>query len=374
MKNSAPLRRIVAPALAAAAALMLVACSAGAGASHDSKASRASSLAEFGSFDDLEAAARSEGQLNVIALPRDWANYAEIIDLFASRYPEVTVNEQSPDVSSAEEIQTATTNEGLDTAPDVFDLGLTVALQNSDRFAPYKVQTWDDIPAALKEPSGLFTADYGGYMSIGYDSSKFDEPRALDDLLDDDFASAVALNGDPTQSGSAFAAVALATVQNGGDLDSFQMGIDFFSTLDSTGNFLKLDVTTATVSNGETPVVFDWDYLNTALGEGNPSWKVVILPGPGIAGYYNQAINADAPHPAAARLWQEFLYSDEVQNLWLKGGARPARMQAMIEAATIDSALIDTLPDAPDDILVPSEKQSANAGTLLGSEWAGALQ
>ena len=44
-----------------------------------------------------------------------------------------------------------------------------------------------------------------------------------------------------------------------------------------------------------------------------------------IAGYYFQAINKDAPHPAAARLWEEFLYRDEGQNLLLGGGARPVR-------------------------------------------------
>ena len=95
----------------------------------------------------------------MIALPRDWANYGEIIDLFKERYPEITVNEQSPDVSSAEEIQAADTNKGLDTAPDVFDLGLAVALANVDSFAPYKVQTWDDIPDALKDSEGRFVGD-----------------------------------------------------------------------------------------------------------------------------------------------------------------------------------------------------------------------
>ena len=38
-----------------------------------------------------------------------------------------------------------------------------------------------------------------------------------------------------------------------------------------------------------------------------------------------QAVNATAPHPWAARLWQEFLYSDQGQILWLKGYAHPAR-------------------------------------------------
>ncbi len=341
---------------------------------HGVDAASATSLADFGTLEDLEAAAIAEGQLNVIALPRDWANYGEILDLFAERYPEITIDEQSPDISSAEEIQAAETNAGLDTAPDVFDLGLTVALQNTDVFAPYQVQTWDDIPDALKEPSGLFVGDYGGYMSIGFDSSSFDAPAALDDLLDPAYKASVAINGDPTQAGAAFAAVGLATVQSGGTLDDFQPGIDFFSELNAAGNMLKVDVTTATVASGETPVVFDWDYLNAAHATDNPNWEVVVLPGTGYAGYYNQAINKDAPHPAAARLWQEFLYSDEVQNLWLKGGARPVRMEAMIEAGTIDEELAAALPEVPADTVVPTEAQSTAAGELLGEKWAAAVQ
>lgn len=372
--------RLVGPGLAllAGATLVLSGCAGGAPTSADTgagvDAATATSLADFGTLADLEAAAKAEGQLNVIALPRDWANYGEILDLFAERYPEITIDEQSPDVSSAEEIQAAETNEGLDTAPDVFDLGLTVALDNTDVFAPYQVETWDDIPDALKEPTGLFVGDYGGYMSVGYDSAAFDAPTSLDDLLDPAYTSAVAINGDPTQAGSAFAAVGLATVQQDGTLDDFQPGIDFFSELNAAGNMLKVDVTSATVASGETPVVFDWDYLNAAHTTDNPDWEVVLFPGTGYAGYYNQAINADAPNPAAARLWQEFLYSDEVQNLWLKGGARPARMEAMTEAGTIDAALAEALPEAPADTVVPTEAQSTSAGELLGQEWAAAIQ
>ncbi|MEV7609936.1 extracellular solute-binding protein [Microbacterium sp. NPDC089320] len=367
-------------ALFTTAALGLTACSGAADASGsgdgDSSvdAASATSVEDFGSFEKLEAAAKAEGQLNVIALPRDWANYGEILDLFAEKYPEITINEASPDVSSAEEIQAAKTNEGLDTAPDVFDLGLTVALQNTDVFAPYQVQTWDEIPDALKEPTGLFVGDYGGYMSIGYDSSKFDAPESLDDLKDAAYKGAVAINGDPTQAGAAFAAVGLATVQSDGTLDDFQPGIDFFSELQKAGNLLKVDVTTATVASGETPVVFDWDYLNASHTTDNADWKVVVLDGTGYAGYYNQAINKDAPNPAAARLWQEFLYSDEVQNLWLKGGARPARMEAMTEAGTIDADLAAALPEVPAETVVPTEEQSTNAGTLLGEKWAAAVQ
>jgi putative spermidine/putrescine transport system substrate-binding protein len=364
-------------ALSTAVVLGLAGCAGGsadaAGGDGGTDAATATSLADFGDLAALEEAAKAEGQLNVIALPRDWANYGEILDLFAEKYPEITINEASPDASSAEEIQAAETNAGLDTAPDVFDIGLTVALQNTKQFAPYQVATWDDIPAELKEPSGLFVGDYGGYMSIGYDSAKYAEPASLDALLGADYKGAVAINGDPTQAGAAFAAVGLATVQSDGTLDDFQPGIDFFQQLNPAGNLLKVDVTTATVTSGETPVVFDWDYLNAAHTADNPNWKTVILPGTGYAGYYNQAINVDAPHPAAARLWQEFLYSDEVQNLWLKGGARPVRAEAMADAGTIDQKLFDALPEAPEDTVVPTEEQSTNAGTLLGEKWAAAV-
>ena len=210
--------------------------------------------------------------------------------------------------------------------------------------------------------------------SGGYDSSKFAAPTSLDDLLTPAYKGAVAINGDPTQAGAAFAAVGLATVQSGGTLDDYQPGIDFFGSLQKAGNLLKVDVTTATVASGETPVVFDWDYLNTAHQKDNPAFKVVVFDGTGYAGYYNQAIHKSAPHPAAARLWQEFLYSDEVQNLWLKGGARPVRMEAMTDAGTIDATLAAALPEAPAETVVPTEKQSAAAGTLLGEKWATAVQ
>jgi len=363
-------------------ALTLSGCSGSAGASGGAgagtvDAATATSLTAFGDLAALEAAAEDEGALNVIALPRNWANYGAVLDLFAKKYPGITITEASPDGSSAEEIQAAKNLAGQDTAPDVFDLGLSVALASTDQFAPYQVANWADIPDALKEESGLYVGDYGGYMAVGYDPDAVPAPTSLTDLLGADYKGKVAINGDPTQAGAAFAAVGLAAVQNKGSVDDFQPGIDFFGDLKAAGNFVKIDPTPATIASGETPVVFDWDYLNVGYGSqlaGERKWKVVVFPGTGYAGYYNQAVNKDAPHPAAARLWQEFLYSDEAQNLWLAGGARPARAEAMAEAGTIDTALFDALPAAPEVTVVPTKEQSETAATLLGKKWAAAVQ
>ncbi|MCL2482838.1 MAG: extracellular solute-binding protein [Propionibacteriaceae bacterium] len=361
-------------AVGLALTLGLSACSSSSPTSNTSKpAATATSLAGVGTLDDLYAAAKTEGALNVIALPRDWANYGAVIDAFKALYPGITVNEQNPNGSSADEIAAAKTNKGLDTAPDVFDLGLAVALSNTDQFAPYKVSTWDDVPAELKDDSGLYFADYGGFMSLGIDSAKYPVPTSIQDLLQPQYKGAVAINGDPTQAGSAFAAIGLATLLNGGTLDDFTPGIDFFSQMNQAGNFLKVDPTDATIASGETPIVFDWDYLNAVQVKSVPTWQTVIFPGEGYAGYYYQAINAGAPHPAAARLWEEFLYSDQGQNLFLGGGARPSRMEAMTEAGTIDTALAAALPVAPEDAVVPTQSQSSAAGTLLGQKWASAI-
>lgn len=340
-----------------------------------SSAASATDLASAGGMDALVEAAKAEGTLNVIALPPDWTNYAEVISTFESKYG-ITVNSQQPDASSAEEITAAKQLAGQDGAPDVFDLSQSVVVANTDLFAPYTVATAGDIPASLKASDGKWTNDYGGYMSIGYDSSKLPAPTSVADLLKPEYKGAVALNGDPTQAGAAFNGVVMTSLANGGSADDVTPGVDFFRELNAAGNFLPLDPTPATIESGQTPVVIDWDYLNAAepkKATGNTAWKTVVPEGAVVGGYYAQAINAQAPHPAAARLWQEFLYSDEGQNLWLKGGARPVRADAMTAAGTIDQELLAALPPVSGTPVFLTPEQTAAAAETLNGSWAQAV-
>jgi putative spermidine/putrescine transport system substrate-binding protein len=332
----------------------------------------AASVEDFGSMDDLVKAAQDEGTLNVIALPPTWANYGTIIETFSKKY-DIKVQSDQPDAASQDEINAANQLKGTDRAPDVFDLGQSVALANTDLYAPYKVSTWDDVPAEFKDPDGAWINDYGGYMSVGYDSSKVPDVTSLDDLLAPAFKGKVALNGDPTTAGAAFSGVVMASVANGGSADDIAPGVEYFGKLKDAGNFLPVDPTSATIESGQTPVVIDWDYLNAAESAKLPSWKVYVPEEAPIAGYYFQAINADAPHPAAARLWQEFLYSDEGQNLWLAGGARPVRADAMVEAGTIDQELYDALPEVSGTPVIPTNEQTEKMAAYLADNWAKAV-
>jgi putative spermidine/putrescine transport system substrate-binding protein len=371
---------VVASALALVVAGGLTACAppeskdAGEKTSSGVNASEATSAKDFGgdNLSGLIDAAKKEGELNVIALPPDWANYGAIIKAFGDKYG-IKVNSAQPDAASQDEINAATQQKGKSSAPDVFDLGQSVALANTAMFAPYKVATFDDISAAMKAPDGAWVNDYGGYMSIGYDSAKVPEIKSVNDLLGPDFRGKVALNGDPTQAGAAFSGVMMVAVSQGGSPDDIAPGVEFFRKLKEAGNFLPVDPTPATIESGQTPVVIDWDYLNVAETKKLPSWKVSIPPNAAVAGYYYQAINKGAPHPAAARLWQEFLFSDEGQNLYLQGSARPVRADSMVAKGTIDLAAYKLLPPVDGGATYVSQEQNDAAKKYLEANWAKAV-
>ncbi|HYP46757.1 MAG TPA: ABC transporter substrate-binding protein [Propionibacteriaceae bacterium] len=364
--------RLVALAVASGLMVSSVACAPPAAEpspSSSAGAATATSAAALGGMEGLVTAAKAEGALNVIALPPDWANYGKIIEGFKAKYG-IKVNSAQPDAASQEEINAAKQLKGTDRAPDVFDLGQSVALANTDLFAPYKVSTFDTIDSAFKDPDGKWVNDYGGYMSIGYDSKKVPEVKAVEDLLKPEFKGKVALNGNPTEAGAAFSGVVMASVANGGSADDIQPGVDFFSKLSKAGNFLPVDPTAATIESGQTPVVIDWDYTNAAVTAKLPSWKVLVPAKAQVGSYYYQAINKEAPHPAAARLWQEYLYSDEGQNLFLGGGARPVRADDMEKSGTLDKAAYAKLPKVSGEPVLLTAEQNKTAAAVLSKQWA----
>ena len=364
-------------ALASLCALALGACGSppdknGSG-TDGANAATATSASAFGGMDKLAEAAKKEGTLNVIALPPDWANYGKIIAGFEKKYG-IKVKSAQPDAASQDEINAAKQLKGRDTAPDVFDLGQSVALANTGMFAPYKVAAHDTIPALFKDADGRWTNDYGGYMSIGYDAKKVPAVTKVADLLGPAYRGKVALNGDPTQAGAAFNGVAMASLANGGSAGDIAPGVQFFGKLKKAGNFLPVDPTPATIESGQTPVVIDWDYTNAAETAKLPSWKVVVPQQAVVGGYYYQAVNKDAPHPAAARLWQEYLFSPEGQNEYLRGGARPVLADQMVKDGTIDKPAYGKLPKVEGTPVVLTPEQIKQASSHLAANWANAVK
>ena len=383
-------------ALAAAAAIVVTGCSSSGTSSDKSSGSSTKaggsktnwattqSAAAGGGQAALVKAAKAEGKLNVIALPPTWANYAAIIASFKKQYG-IAVTSENPDGSSGDEINALTSTKGQASAPDVVDVGNSYALSGaqSGLYAPYKVASWNDIPATQKDSGGLWFSDYGGYISIGCNASKIKVcPTTIKQLDNKAYKGAVALNGDPLSANAAFEGVWAAALANGGSATNIQPGIDFFKKLNSEGIFNKTKVTPATVSSGATPIVVDWDYLNAgetvALKTAkNETWKVTDPADGLVSGYYAQAISVNAPHPAAARLWEEYLYSQKPtdgQNGWLTGYARPIELVAMQSAGTADKSALAKVPPVTDsNPFNPTQAQITAAKAVVTAKWAAAV-
>lgn len=338
----------------------------------------ASSGGESGALADLIAAAKQEGMLTTIALPHDWCNYGEAIETFKQKYG-IQVNELNPDASSAEEIEAIKANKESKgpQAPDVIDVGYAFGPQlvEEQLAMPYKVSTWDTIPDNLKHPDGYWYGDYYGVMAFEVNKDVVKNvPQDWADLLKPEYKNQVALAGDPRLSAQAQMSVYAAALANGGSLDNVQPGLEYFKKLNEVGNFVPVIAKQSTIAKGETPVVFRWDYNALAdkkALEGNPEIEVVIPKSGVIAGVYIQAISAYAPHPNAAKLWMEFLYSDEGQLIWLKGGCHPIRFDDLVKRNAIPADLLAELPPAElyAKAVFPTIEQLNAAKAYIAENW-----
>ncbi len=370
MSRSSMLRRSV----AAAFGLTIVGSSATAlGAT---KAARSAPIkTDPDQFKALVAAAKKEGHLNTIALPPDWANYGEALHDFPRKYG-IGITNANPDGSSAQENQAITSLKGDSRAPDAVDVGESFAVAGAAQglYAPYFVENYKTIPRALKNTHGLWTGDYWGAVSIGYNKTLVSTPpKTFKDLLKPDYKGKVAINGSPLTSNSAIAVVFATALANGGSLSDVSAGIDFWQQMKKIGNYNTVQTTGQTVASGQTPISLDWDYNNKAYIKEFPAanWGYTV-PADGVyGGYYAQAINATAPHPNAARLWEEFLYSDQGQIIWLKSGAHPARFNDLVARKAIPASVLADLPPASlyTKVKFASLGQQTAAKALIASQW-----
>ncbi len=301
---------------------------------------------------ELVTAAKGEGMLTTIALPHDWCNYGETIETYKSKYG-LQVNELNPDAGSAEEIEAVKANKGSKgpQAPDVLDVGFGFGPQLVEEQVamPYKVRTWDTIPNNVKHPEGYWYGDYYGVLGFQVATDFVQNvPRKWSDLLKPEYKGKVALAGDPRLSNQAIQSVNAAALAMGGSLKDPTPGLEFFKKLNEAGNFVPVIAKAATIASGETPIVIRWDYLALTDRDtfaGNPNIEFVVPEdGPPLAGVYVQAISAYAPHPNAAKLWMEFLYSDEGQLIWLKGYCHPIRYNDLVARNAIPADIAAKLP------------------------------
>ncbi|EXL09609.1 ABC transporter substrate-binding protein [Aquamicrobium defluvii] len=336
-----------------------------------------SAISSAQSLDEIVEAAKKEGMLTTIALPHDWCGWEGILAGFKAKYPEITINELNPDAGSADEIEAIRANKGNTgpQAPDVIDVGLAFGPSSTKEglLLPYKVSTFDGIE--VKDPDGHWYGGYYGVLAFEVNTDIVKEvPQDWADLLKPEYANSVALAGDPRAANQAILSVYAAGLSAaGGDASkASEAGLDFFKQLNEKGNFVPVIGKASSLAQGTTPIIVRWDYNALADRDtlnGNPPVEVVVPKSGVLAGVYAQAISAYAPHPNAAKLWLEYIYSDEGQLGFLKGYCHPARFNQLVSEGKVPQEILDKLPpaEAYTKAVFPSlEEQDANKNAVTG--------
>ena len=305
-------------------------------------------------LDALYAAAKKEGMLTIIASPRDWCNYGGAEDAFAKKYPGITINSIAEEDGSADELEAIKANQGNTgpQAPDTIDVGLGFGPQAVAQklVQPYKVAGFDKIPAELKDPDGGWVAGYYGVMAFMVNDDLVSTPPTTWADLNKDGAPLFALTGDPRKDARGVMGVLAAGIAAaGGDqAKAADAGLAFFKDLNAKGLFVPINARQAALASGQAGVIAAWDYNLLAWQDGlkgNPKTHVVVPSDSVVAGVYVQAISAYAPHPNAAKLWEEFLFSDEGQTQWLAGYCHPILFNDMTTRKVVPADLVAKLPD-----------------------------
>ncbi|MDX2214810.1 MAG: extracellular solute-binding protein [Oculatellaceae cyanobacterium bins.114] len=297
-------------------------------------------------LEELAAKAKEEGELRAYGMPPGWANWEGCFAMLEEMYGVKATYEPEGGLSSAEEIQKflAEVNNPIG---DIADVGILFGPEAKSKgaTAAYKVSRWADIPDNLKDPDGHWASNYGGVLAFAINPDKAGSvPKSWAELRAGSFANMVAINGDPRQSNSALLAVIAAAYGNGGSIDDIEKGVDLFAELKQKGSFTPAKADTAGLQSGEVGIAIKPDFLALTDRDtfaGNPAIDVVIPTDGAVATNYAQIINKVAPHPYAARLFQEFIFSDEGQLAMLKGYVRPT----LIDKLTIPDDLKAKLPD-----------------------------
>ncbi len=276
-------------------------------------------------MDALIAGAQKENKIVSYGMPDYWANLGEMWTTFMEKYG--IAEHEDADLSSAQEIAKFLA-EAENPIGDIGDIGMQFAPTaiQFNVLAPFKNDTWDQIPGWAKHPDGLWAVQYYGNLVFLINTDLVETPPAsFADLLKPEYADSVSIS-DPRGAAQGNYTVFAAAFANGGDETDIQPGLDYFKTLVDAGNLRATQPDLASFQKGEAFVGILWDYLALEYRdqlEGQVNLEIVVPSDATIAGPYASIINKYAPHPNAARLMRNYILSPEGQTLYAKGYATP---------------------------------------------------
>ena len=282
------------------------------------------------SLDEIVKKAKEEGRVESVGMPDDWTDWASSWAAIKEQYG---IEHADVDMSSAEEVAIFAAEKD-DPTKDVGDVGysFTTTAREEDVIQPYKVSCWDSIPDSMKDPDGYWACSYTGNTCfiINDELTGGVVPTSWQELYDSDIVVNV---GNVVNGASSQVNVVACAIAMGGGFDNVQPGIDFFKKLVQAGRLDPGDGNKTRLMAGEVQcLVGRFDFNGAAWTPEINNQKidgvhiVATIPQDGaVMSGYAHIINKYAPHPHAAALTMEYLFSEQGQIDRAYGGARPVR-------------------------------------------------
>lgn len=272
-------------------------------------------------------------------MPDSWANWGLTWQDLKDEY---AIDHADTDMSSSEELQMFKT-EGENGTKDIGDVGFAFGQQaiDEDLVQGYKTSYWDSVPDWAKAEDGKWMVAYTGATTFLTNTEQVENvPTSWADIKAGDYKVALGDIG----GGTAQAAVIASAYAFGGDLNNLDPAFEFWTELAEAGRINTLDILQQNFETGEIAVGVIWSYTAVPYKDQITQYKMeATIPSDGsIMSGYASVINKYAPHPHAAALAREWIFSDAGQANLAKAGAIPTRtdveIPAEIEEATFAKA------------------------------------
>jgi putative spermidine/putrescine transport system substrate-binding protein len=335
------------------------------------------------SLTEIKTKALEEGALNLAGFSRDDCSFANVIDNFSKKYPEIVVTELMPDATSEQQLATlrqAGANAGPD-LPDVVHLDYIFGppAKAEGLLQPYIANNLNELPLPA------FDVEYGdrywsgAYFYVAAMLVNLDvvasPPKNWADLLKPEYAGQIAFPVDPATSPVVAMAVLSAGRALAGPEDNAPaVGLAHFAAIAAAGNMAPVAGTPETVAAGTTPILILSD-AEAIKGRDRLAEKArleVIIPMRGAtADIHLLAIAASAPHPNAAKLWFEHFYTAVNQTELLRGDCHPILWSDYADWDMLEPKLTEGKPSNLIYTVAhfPSFEDRAESTELVASQW-----
>jgi putative spermidine/putrescine transport system substrate-binding protein len=317
------------------------------------------------SFFALSAWAAEKVVIQYDAIP-NYANWGGVTALY-KRKTGVTV---PPDMKGSSVAMAAIDKEREHPIADVAYYSGAIGYQAAQKglHAPFRPANWNKIPAALKDPTGLWFAVHTGAIAIVVNTKALGDrplPRSWADLLKPIYKGLVAYD-DPTWGGTSYTFVYGINALMGGTRTDFKPGLDYLKKLDANVLNYPRESVYNSVLSGEVPIWINADGNGYKMKFEDHGSVDVIIPREGsFSMALVMGLVKGAPHEAEAKKYLDWLLTPEAQAEMARGYFRP-----VIAGSTPKEIAARFLPDRDyKRVRDLSLADSASAADQLKKAW-----